>query len=73
MTLTVGKVPVINERFNKLPCWSEISFLSSFNTLVGILHGPVVLLIYRDDRISFCFFLWSVSERKKELGFSFVR
>ena len=28
----VGKLPVVNERLNKLAIWSEISFSSSFNT-----------------------------------------
>ena len=50
----VGKLPVVNERLNKLESWSEISFLSSFNTLVGIIYGPVALLISRDKRIFFC-------------------
>ena len=68
----VGKLPVINERKNKSAAWSEMSFLSNFNTLVGILYGPVVLLISSDERISLISSL-SVGERKKELVFSFVR
>ena len=28
----VEKLPVVKERLNKLASWSEISFLSSFNT-----------------------------------------
>ena len=48
----VGKLPVVNERLNKLAIWSEISFSSSFNTLVGIRYRPVVLLISRDERSS---------------------
>ena len=48
----VGKLPVVNERLNKLAIWSEISFSSSFNTLVGILYRPVALLISRNGRSS---------------------
>ena len=48
----VGKLPVINERLNKSASWSERSFLSNFNTLVGILYRPVALLISNDERIS---------------------
>ena len=51
----VEKLPVVNEILNKLPSWSEISFLSSFNTLVGMLYGPAALLISRDERISLIF------------------
>ena len=67
----VGKLPVVNGRLNKLASWSEISFLSSFNILFGILYGAFALLISRDQRISLVFSL-SVKERKKGLGFSFV-
>ena len=68
----VGKLPVVNEGLNKLAIWSEISFFSSSNTLVGIPYGTVALLISRDERISLISSL-SVGERKKELGFPFVR
>ena len=68
----VGKLTVANERLKKSARWSEISFLSGFNTLVGILYGTVALLISSDKRISLISSL-SVGERKKELGFSFVR
>ena len=44
----VRKLPVVNERLNKSARWSEISFLSSFNTLVGMLYGAVALLISSD-------------------------
>lgn len=44
MTLSVfkrvRKLPVANEKLNKLASFSEISFWSSFNNLVEILHGP---------------------------------
>ena len=65
------KLPVVNERLNKLADRSEI-FLTSFDTLVVILNRPVALLIPRDKRISLISSL-SVGERKKELEFSFVR
>ena len=68
----VGKLSVVNERLNKSASWSEMLFLSNFNTLVGILYGPAALLISSDERISLISSL-SVGERKKELGFSFVR
>ena len=68
----VGKLSVVNKRLNKSVSWSEISYLSSFNTLVGILYGPVALLISRDQRIRLISSL-SVGERKKEFAFSFVR
>ena len=68
----VGKVSVVNERLNKSASWSEISFLSSCNALVGILYGPVALLICSDEITSLISSL-SVGERKKELGFLFVR
>ena len=51
----VEKLPVVNKILNKLPSWSEISFLSSFNTLVGMLYGRAALLISRDERISLIF------------------
>ena len=54
----VEKLPVVNKILNKLPSWSEISFLSSFNTLVGMLYGPAALLISRDERISLIFFFF---------------
>ena len=68
----VGKLPVINKRLNKSASWSEMLFLSNFNTLLGILYGPVALLISSGERISLISSLF-VGGRKKELGFSFVR
>ena len=47
----VGKLPIENERLNNLASWSELSFLSSFNTLAQLLHVPVALLISMEDRI----------------------
>ena len=52
----IGKLPLINKRLNKLASCSEISFLNSFYTLVGILYGPVALLISRKDRSKLNFF-----------------
>ena len=68
----VGKLPVVNERLNKSGSWSEITFLGSFNTLVGLLYGPVTLLISSNERISLISPL-SVGERKKEFGFLVFR
>ena len=48
----VGKVPVVKERLNKSASCSEISFLSIFKTLLGILYGSVDLLISREERIN---------------------
>ena len=39
---SVRKLPVANERLNKLSSSSEILILSSFNTLVGILYGQFI-------------------------------
>ena len=67
----VGKLPVVKERLNKSASWSEISFLSSFNTLVRTLYGPDAFLVSSDKRISLIYFL-SADERKKEFGSLFV-
>ena len=67
----VGKVPVVKESLNKSASWSEISFLSSFNTLVRTLYGPDALHVSSDKRISLIYFL-SADERKKEFGSLFV-
>ena len=61
----VGKLPVVNEGLNKSASWSEISFLSSFNTLVGTLYGSVALLISSDEIVSLISSL-SFGKRKKE-------
>ena len=69
----VGKLTVITlNRLNKSASWSDISFLSSFNTLIGILYGPVALLISSDERINLISSL-SVGETKNKFRFSFVR
>ena len=67
----VGKLPVVKERLNKSASWSEISFSSSFNTLVRTPYGPDALLVSSDKRISLISFL-SVDEKKKEFGSLFV-
>ena len=41
----VGKVPVVKEKSHKSARCSEMSFLSIFKTLLGILYGPVDFLI----------------------------
>ena len=66
------KLPVVNERLKKLASVSEISFLSSFNTLHGLLYGTVVLLISGDERIKLISSL-PVGKREKNLKFLFVR
>ena len=48
----VGKVPAVKERLNQSVSCSEMSFLSTFKTLLGILNGPVDLLISRKERIN---------------------
>ena len=45
----VGKLLVVTERLSKIPSWSEISFVSSFSSLVRILYGLVALLISRNE------------------------
>ena len=56
----VGKLPVVKERLNKSANWSEISFSSSFNTLVEILYGPVALLVSSDENGNQCHFYISI-------------
>ena len=68
----VEKLPVVNERSNKLANLLKVSLLRCFTTLVGILHIPAALPLSRVEKISLTFYL-SVGERKKELKFSFVR
>ena len=66
------KLSVVNERLKKLASDSEISSLSSFNTLHGLLYGTVVLLISGDERIKLISSL-PVGKREKNWGFSFMR
>ena len=46
-----GEMPVVKERLNKSASCSEMSFLSIFKILLGIMYGPVDLLISREQRI----------------------
>ena len=61
-------MPVIKERLNKSASCSEIPFLSIFKTLLGILYGPVDLLISREERINLISSLL-VGERKGKENF----
>ena len=58
-------MPVENEILNISINWVEISFLSSFNILAGMLFGPTSLLEFRED-IIFCILYLLVGLRKKE-------
>ena len=49
----MGKTPVENEILHISANWVEISFLSSFSILVGMLFGPTDLFEFRED-ITFC-------------------
>ena len=66
----VGKLPVVNKILNKSV--NKILFLSSFNTFVGILYGPVAFLMPSDQRVSLTSSL-SIVERKRGFEFAFVR
>ena len=68
----VRKVPVVKEKLNKSASCSELSFLSIFKTLLGILYGPVDLLISREEKINLISSLL-VGERKNVSEFSFER
>ena len=57
----VRKLPVVNERASKL---AKILFLSSFNTVIGIIYRAVALLLSSDERISLIL-SFSVCEREK--------
>ena len=47
----VGKVPPVKEKLSKSASCSKVSFLGTFKTLLGILSGPLDLLISREERI----------------------
>ena len=64
-------MPIAKERLNEMANCSEISFLSNFKILFGILYGPLEMLISRKEIINPISSLL-VGERKKELRFSFV-
>ena len=48
----IGKELVLKEKLNKSASYSEMSFLSIFKTLLGILYGPVNLFIFRVDKMN---------------------
>ena len=60
-----GEKPVKNEILNISANWVEISFLSSFNILLGMLFGQTDLFEFRKD-ITFCISYLLVLLRKKE-------
>ena len=61
----MGKTPVENEILHISANLVEISILSSFNILVGMLFGPTDLFEFRVE-ITFCIFHLLVGLRKKE-------
>ena len=63
-------MPVVKGRLNKSASCSEMSFLTIFKTLLGILYGQIDLEISRGKII---ISISSLSERKNESGFSFLR
>ena len=58
-------MPVENEILNMSANWVKISFLSSFNILVGMLFGLTDLLEFGED--IFCISYLLVALRKKEI------
>ena len=61
-----GKMPEEKEILNISDSWLEMSFLSNFNILVGILLGPTDLLESNDDMI-FTISVLSVAFTKKKI------
>ena len=61
-------MPVVKERLNKSAIYSKMPSLTIFKTLLGILYGPVDLLMSREERINLISSLL-VDERKNESGF----
>ena len=60
-----GKMPEEKETLNISDSGLEMSFLSNFNILVGILQGPTDLLEYNEDMtFVFLFYLWDLQKRK---------
>ena len=59
-----GKTPKEKEILNISDGWLEMSFLSHFNTLVGILLGPTALLESNED-MRFSLSVLSVGLAKK--------
>ena len=52
-----GETPGEKEILNISDSWLEMSFLSNFNILIGILVGPTDLLESKEDMIFFIFVL----------------
>ena len=67
-----GKTPEEKEILNISDSWLEMSFLSNFNILVGILLGPTDLLESNEDMI-FSISDLSVGLIKKEILDLFLR
>ena len=61
-----GKTPEEKEILNISDTWLEMSFLSNFNMLVGILLGPSDLIDSNED-IKFSIPVLSVGLPKKEI------
>ena len=47
-----GKTPEVNDILKISASWQEISFLSNFNILVGMLLGPTDLVESSEDMMS---------------------
>ena len=67
-----GKIPEEKEILNISDSWLEMSFLSNFNILVGILLGPTDLLESNED-MTFSISVLSVGLTKKEILDLFLR
>ena len=67
-----GKTPEENEIWNSSDSWLEMSFLSNFNILIGILLGSTDLLESNKDMIFFISIL-SVELMKKKVLDLFLR
>ena len=66
------KTPEEKEILNISDSWLEMSFLSNFNILVGILLGPTDLLESKED-MTFSISVLSVGLTKKEILDLFLR
>ena len=67
-----GKTPKEKEILNISDGWLEMSFLSHFNTLVGILLGPTALLESNED-MRFSISVLSKGITKNEIFDLFLR
>ena len=67
-----GKMPEEKEILNISDSWLEMSFLSNFSILVGLLLGPTDLLEPNKD-MSFSISVLSVGLTKKEILDQFLR